>query len=82
MCPTLKHKGAIIAVAHALVYAIYHVLAFQRPYKPLAAISIGEGKAKRLIRHHQRRIKHLQAFLRSQPRPDMDYLLGRLEQTM
>lgn len=79
--PKLQHKGAIIAVAHALVYAIYNVLTYQRPYRQVAMAEIGEAQAKRLIRHHQHRIKHLQGFLRKRPTPDLVHMLSRLETT-
>jgi len=77
--PKLQHKGAILAVAHALVYAIYNVLSYQRPYQEAPAVEIGQGKAKRLIRHHQKRIQHLQKFLSSKPEPELAYALRRLE---
>lgn len=79
--PKLQHKGAIIAVAHALVYAIYNVLAYQRPYHQVASAEIGEVQALRLIRHHQRRIQHLKGFLRQGPKPDLVHVLTRLEST-
>ena len=75
--PKLQHKGAIIAVAHALVYAIYNVLTFQRPYREVATAELGQAKAARLIRHHQSRIQHLRAFLTKPPRPDLAHLLSR-----
>ena len=75
--PKLHHQGAIIAVAHALVYAIYNVLAYQRPYREVATAELGQAKAARLIRHHQSRIQHLRAFLKHPPRPDLAHLLSR-----
>ena len=77
--PKLQHKGAIIAVAHALVYAIYNVLTYQRPYQQVAAAEIGTAQAVRLIRHHQRRIKHWKAFLHHRPATDLLHALSRLE---
>jgi transposase len=77
--PKLQHKGAILAVAHALVYAVYNVLNYQRPYLETATAEIGQAKAKRLIRHHQSRIKHLNKFLSSKPKPELAYALRRLE---
>ncbi len=79
--PKLQHKGAIIAVAHALVYAVYNVLTYQRPYSERAAAEIGAAQAARLIRHHRRRISHLQAFLCPRPKPDLAHVLSRLAST-
>jgi hypothetical protein len=76
--PKLEHRGAIVAVAHALVYAIYNVLTFQRPYREVASEGLSQAKAVRLIRHHQRRIKHLKAFLCQRPKPDLVHVLRRL----
>lgn len=81
LSPRLKHKGAIIAVAHSLVYAIFNVLRYQRPYQ-----AVGEphgpdqSKTARLIRHHSRRLKQLRAWLPRAPKPDYSHALNRLEQ--
>ena len=77
--PKLQHKGAIIAVAHALVYAIHTVLTYQRPYQQVMATELGEQRAARLIRHHERRIKHLKTFLRTRSKSDIAFALSRLE---
>jgi transposase len=79
LSPKLKHKGAIIAVAHALVYAIYNVLNFQRPYQQVASAELGQAQAVRLIRHHERRIKYLSAFLKQPPKPDLAHALSKLQ---
>lgn len=79
LSPKLAHKGAIIAVAHALACTIYNVLAFQRPYKAPEVNEMKEAKIRRLIWHHQRRIKNLQRFLKDKPKPDFAQTLARLE---
>lgn len=79
--PKLQHKGAIIVVAHALVYAVYNVLTYQRPYALLPAPETDSARAVRLIGHHQRRIHHLRSFLRPPCKPDWAYVLDRLEST-
>jgi transposase len=80
LSPRLKHKGAVIAVAHALIYAIYSVLQYQRPYKAAgAAAGPDQNKTQRLIRHHSRRLKQLQAWLPKAPRPDYTHTLKQLE---
>jgi len=67
LSPKLKHKGAIIGVAHALVYAIYNVLSFGRPYKPPRVEGLDQQQTQRLIRHHTKRLKKLQAWLPKAP---------------
>ena len=81
LTPRLQPRAAVIAVAHALVYAIYNVLHYQRPYRDLGA-SPGpdEDKTKRLIRHHSRRLKQLQTWLPKAPKPDYSYILSHLDQ--
>jgi transposase len=78
--PKLEHKGAIIAVAHALVYAIYNVLKYQRPYQETPPTPPELNKFRRLLRHHQRRIKYLQRFLSATPKPDFSDILRRVNQ--
>lgn len=67
LSPKLKHKGAIVGVAHALVYAIYNVLHYGRPYLPAAHEGMDQQQTKRLIRHHTSRLKKLQAWLPKAP---------------
>jgi transposase len=81
LSPRLSHKGAVIAVAHALVYAIYNVLHYQRPYQGMGAVQgPDQNKTKRLIRHHSRRLKQLQAWLPKAPNLDYTHTLSRLQQ--
>jgi hypothetical protein len=62
LSPRLHHKGAIVAVAHAMVYAIYNVLHYRRPYRPSpTADGPDQQRTQRLIRHHTRRLKQLEA---------------------
>jgi transposase len=67
LSPKLKHKGAIIGVAHALVYAIYNVLTYERPYQPPRVEGLDQQQTRRLIRHHSKRLKKLQAWLPKAP---------------
>ena len=78
--PKLKHKGAIVGVAHALVYAIYNVLVFGRPYQPPRTKGLDEQQTRRLIRHHSKRLKKLQVWLPKAPKvSDGAKVLGKLK---
>jgi transposase len=78
--PKLKHKGAIIAVAHALVYAIYNVLHYGRSYQPPRIEGCDQQKTRQLIRHHSRRLKKLQDWLPKAPLlTDTTKVLRKLE---
>jgi transposase len=80
LSPRLEHKGAIIAVAHALVYALYDVLHYQRPYRGMGAPEgPDQAKTKRLIRHHSHRLQQLRVWLPKAPKPDYSHTLDRLE---
>lgn len=59
----LGHKRAIVAVAHALAQAIYHVLSTRRSYIDTAEPPHSITKVKRLIRHHTRRLRKLGCWL-------------------
>jgi transposase len=65
--PRIKHKRAIIAVAHSLVYAIHTVLATQQPFRQPVLEPLDERKRARLIRHHTRRLRKLKAWLPQEP---------------
>jgi len=60
--PRLGHKRAIVAVAHALVPAIYKLLSTGEPYPKPGAHPLSEAQAAKLIRHHTRRLKTLRRF--------------------
>jgi transposase len=78
--PKLKHKGAVVAVAHALVYAIYGVLHYGRPYQPPQVEGMDQQKTQSLIRHHSKRLRKLKAWLPKAPvLRDCTKVLGRLE---
>ncbi len=80
LSPKLKHKGAIIGVAHALVYAIYNVLSFGRPYVPPRVEGLDQQQTQRLIRHHTKRLRKLQAWLPKAPAlSDCTKVLRKLE---
>lgn len=59
----LGHKRAIVAVAHALVQAIYYVLSTRRPYVDTAEPPRSATRVNRLIRHHTRRLRKLSCWL-------------------
>jgi len=81
LTPSIEHKGAIIAVAHALAYAIYEVLAHQTPYRPPATQVLDRNKTARLIRHHSRRLRTLRAWLPKAPAPsEYGRILRRLQE--
>lgn len=60
--PRIGHKRAIVAVAHVLALRIYAVLESGLPYQKGRSAQ-SELSAKRLIRHHSRRLKHLHRWL-------------------
>jgi transposase len=81
LTPRLHHRGAVVAVAHALVYAIYRVLHYGRPYVEVGAKpGPDQNQTARLIRHHHRRLKQLEAWLPKAPKRDYSYALKRLEE--
>jgi len=67
LSPKLKHKGAIVALSHALVHTIYNVLAFGRPYRAPRVEGLDEQKTQSLIRHHTKRLRKLKAWLPKAP---------------
>lgn len=66
--PRLRHKRAIVAVAHRLAETVYEVLSTGEPYTKPGANPMPETKAASLIRHHTRRLKNLRKRLK--PKPD------------
>jgi len=67
LSPKLKHKGAIIGVAHALAYAIYQVLHYQRAYQAPKTEGLDQQQTQRLIRHHSKRLRKLKDWLPNAP---------------
>jgi transposase len=63
--PRIGHKRAIMAVAHALALRIHQVLSTRLPYRKARTAS-SQASAKRLIRHHSRRLQHLHGWLEKQ----------------
>lgn len=51
------HKKAVVAVAHALLVTIYHVLAFQTPYRALGADYYDRQNAHRITRRAVRALE-------------------------
>ena len=80
LSPKIKHKGAIVALAHALVHTIYNVLAFGRPYRPPQVEGLDEQKTRSLIHHHTKRLRKLQAWLpKAPPRISLPKLMTRID---
>ena len=61
--PKIGHKRALVAVAHALVKAIYYVLSKGEPYRGGKPEVLNEVKRQRIIRHHTRRLRRLGCWL-------------------
>jgi transposase len=61
--PRKGHKRAIVAVAHALIHAVYYVLSTRRPFLDTAEPPRSRTSLHRLIRHHTRRLRKLGAWL-------------------
>jgi transposase len=61
--PKIGHNGALVAVAHLLVKALYWVLARNEPYRSPMPQQLSEVQRQRLIRHHTRRLRRLGGWL-------------------
>jgi len=59
----IGHQGALVAVAHELVEAIYWVLARNQDYRSPVPPPLDEVQRQRLIRHHTRRLRRLGGWL-------------------
>ena len=57
------HKRAIVATAHFLALTVYQVLETRKPYEPRQA-QFKPRDLKRLRRHHSRRLRTLDRWLR------------------
>lgn len=62
----IGHKRALVATAHMLTIRIYEVLESAASYQPPRA-SLKPANAKRLIRHHTRRLNCLHRWLDQPP---------------
>ena len=67
LSPKIKHKRAIVAVAHKLLTAVFHVLRTGTNYEPPRGEGLKPADVKRIIRHHTRRIRNVRRWL---PKPD------------
>lgn len=65
----IGHKRALVATAHALVIRVYEVLHSAAPYLP-PPTAMPPRDARRLIRHHTRRLNCLHRWLTEPTRPD------------
>ena len=57
-------KRAAVAVAHALVQAVYYVLSTRKPFVDTAEPRRSPGQVRRLVRHHTRRLRKLDCWTR------------------
>jgi transposase len=60
----LKHKPALVATAHLLTLQLYEALATGKPHVEQPQPELTVAKAKRLVRHHSRRLKKLDGWLK------------------
>ncbi len=63
MKPRLKHKPALVATAHLLTVKLYDVLFTGQPYVDAPQPQRTAAKVRRLVRHHSRRLRHLDHWL-------------------
>jgi transposase len=59
--PKIGHKRALVAVAHLLTHAIYHVLSRGEEYRETKPKELNEIQRQRIIRRHTRRLRRLGA---------------------
>ena len=59
----IGHPGALVAVAHELVEAIYWVLTKDEDYRSPISQPLSDVQRQRLIRHHTRRLRRLGGWL-------------------
>lgn len=58
-----KHKVALMATAHMITLQLYDVLSTGKPYAPPPDPQLTAAQARRLARHHSRRLQHLNHWL-------------------
>ena len=63
--PKIKHKRALVAVAHWTVLKVHEVLRTGQPYRLDPHPNLTTSQARRLLRHHSRRLAHLHNWLRA-----------------
>jgi len=61
--PRLKHKRALVATAHLMTLKVYAALSTGQPYQVDQQPELTAAKLKRLVRHHSRRLRHLNKWL-------------------
>lgn len=69
LAPRLGRRAAIVAVAHAMLIAIYEVLQTAQPYSKAAARA-NPNQKHRLMRHHFRCLQKLGVKVTLEPLPD------------
>jgi transposase len=63
LSPKIQHKRALVAVAHTLLTAVYHVLRTGTRYQPPKGEVMGASEVRRIVRHHTRRIRNVSKWL-------------------
>jgi transposase len=63
LAPKIQHKRAIVAVAHKLLTAVFNVLRTGTEYQPPNGEMMPVTKARRIVRHHTRRIRNVSKWL-------------------
>jgi transposase len=61
--PKIQHKRALVAVAHWMVLTVHEVLRTGQPYRLDPKPNLTASQARRLARHHSRRLRHLHKWL-------------------
>lgn len=69
--PRIKHKPALVAVAHWITLQIHTVLRTGKPYQADPNPELTQAKALRLVRHHSRRLRHLHTWLKNDQKPQL-----------
>ena len=64
--PRLKHKRALVATAHWIAVTLHDTLSTGQPYQLDQNPELTAAKVRRLARHHSRRLRHLNRWLRGQ----------------
>lgn len=67
--PRIQHKRSLVAVAHWIALKIHDVLSTGRPYQADASPDLNRAQAVRLARHHTRRLKNLNKWLKDHNDP-------------
>jgi len=64
LAPQIQHKRAIVAVAHKLLTAVFHVLRTGSQYQSPNGEVMKQTEVQRIVSHHRRRIRNVSKWLR------------------